>query len=187
VTPNEVKVGNPNPDFLLGITNSLSYKGFTLSALLDIRQGGQMWNGTRGALNNFGMSKESENRGSTIVFEGVKATDGAANNIPTKLDQSWYQGLGSGFGAVGSQFVENSGFMRLRQVNFSYRVNSAWLKKARMTDLTIGFTGRNLWLKTDYSGVDPETSLTGARNSQGSDYFNMPGTKSYAFTLGVKF
>ncbi|MEN9611534.1 MAG: hypothetical protein RLZZ628_2348 [Bacteroidota bacterium] len=46
VHPGNVNVGNPNPDYLLGITNSLSFKGITISALLDIRKGGEMWNGT---------------------------------------------------------------------------------------------------------------------------------------------
>jgi TonB-linked SusC/RagA family outer membrane protein len=182
----DVKVGNPNPDFLLGITNTFSFKGFSISALIDIRSGGEMWNGTLGALHNFGMSADTENRGTETVFAGV-TEDGKANTIPTKLDQSWYTGLGNGFNAVGAQFVQNSGFARLRQLNVSYRFDPKWLKSARMSDLTLSFTGRNLWIKTDYTGVDPETSLTGGRNSQGSDYFNMPGTKSMAFSLGVKF
>ena len=50
---------------------------------------------------------------------------------------------------------------------------------------TISFIGRNLWLSTKYKGVDPETSLTGASNSLGMDYFNMPGTKSYGLSLRV--
>ena len=186
VHPGDVKVGNPNPDFLLGITNSFSFKGFTISGLIDIRYGGEMWNGTLGALHNFGMSADTENRDTETTFEGVTA-DGKPNTIKSKLDQSWYQGLGNGFGAVGAQFIQNSGFARLRQLNASYRFNPSWLKQARMSDLVISFTGRNLWLKTAYTGVDPETSLTGARNSQGSDYFNMPNTKSMAFSLGVKF
>ena len=186
VHPGDVKVGNPNPDFLLGITNSLSFRGFTISGLIDIRYGGEMWNGTLGALHNFGMSADTENRGTETIFEGV-TPDGKPNTIKSKLDQSWYQGLGNGFGAVGSQFVQNSGFARLRQLNASYKFNPQWIKDLRMTDLTISFVGRNLWLKTDYTGVDPETSLTGARNSQGSDYFNMPNTKSWAVSLGVKF
>lgn len=186
VHPGDVKVGNPNPDFLLGITNTLSFKGFSISALIDIRSGGEMWNGTLGALRNFGMSADTENRDTETVFEGV-TPDGKPNTVKSKLDQSWYQGLGNGFGAVGAQFIESSAFARLRQLNASYRFNPKWLKQARMSDLTLSFTGRNLWLKTDYTGVDPETSLTGGRNSQGSDYFNMPNTKSMAFSLGVKF
>jgi hypothetical protein len=187
VHPGNARVGNPNPDYLLGITNSFTFKGLTLSVLFDIRKGGEMWNGTRGTLQNFGTAASTENRGETTVFEGVKFSDGSANTIPTKYDQSWYTGLGSGFGAVQSQFIENTGFMRLRTLNLNYRFDSKWVQKAKLSDLTLGLIGRNLWLKTDYTGVDPETSLLGARNAQGIDFYNMPNTTSWAFTLGVKF
>jgi TonB-linked SusC/RagA family outer membrane protein len=185
--PGNVNVGNPNADFLLGITNSFTFKGFSVSGLIDIRQGGQMWNGTLGALQNFGMAATTENRDTEKTFEGVKASDGTPNNISTKLNQGWYTGLGSGFGAIASQFIEDASFVRLRQLNASYKFDPKWLKIAKMSDLTIGLTGRNLWLQTKYTGVDPETSLTGSRNSQGLDYFNMPNTKSWALSLGVKF
>jgi hypothetical protein len=181
------KIGNPNPKFLLGINNSFSFKGLTVSALIDIREGGDLWNGTRGALNNFGMSKATETRGEKIVFEGINEKDGNRNTKEVVLDQAWYTGNGSGFGPVGEQFIEDGSAVRLRQLSASYSLNPNWLKKAKMSNLTISFTGRNLWLKTKYSGVDPETSLLGSRNAQGLDYFNMPGAKSYAVGLSVKF
>jgi len=52
----------------------------------------------------------------------------------------------------------------------------------------INLSGRNLWLDTDYPGVDPETSLTGAgSNIGGFDYFNNPGSKSYSLGVRVGF
>jgi TonB-linked SusC/RagA family outer membrane protein len=181
------KIGNPNPKFLLGINNTFSFKGFTISGLIDIRQGGQMWNGTRGALNNFGMSRATETRGEMKVFEGIMEADGSRNTKSVPLDQSWYAGKGSGFGPVAEQFVEDASFIRLRQATLAYTLNPNWLKSVKVSNLTISFTGRNLWLKTKYTGVDPETSLVGSGNAQGLDYFNMPGTKSYAFGLSAKF
>lgn len=53
--------------------------------------------------------------------------------------------------------------------------------------INVFVTGRNLWLSTDYSGVDPETSLTGAgSNVGGFDYFNMPSTKSYILGVNLR-
>ncbi len=179
-------IGNPNPDFLLGITNKISYKGFSVSALIDIRQGGQIWNGTRGALNNFGRTAETANRGTSIVWPGVKE-DGTTNTTPITLDQGWYQSLGTSFGAQVETFVEDASAARLRTLTVAYSFTPNLLRDWRMQDLTLSFTGRNLWLKTNNTGIDPETSLTGNGNSQGMDYFNMPGTKSWAFGLSVKF
>jgi hypothetical protein len=72
-------------------------------------------------------------------------------------------------------------------VSLTYSLEKKWLKKSIFNTVDISFIGRNLWISTDYSGVDPETSLTGAANSQGMDYFNMPSTKSYGVKLSVTF
>jgi hypothetical protein len=56
-----------------------------------------------------------------------------------------------------------------------------------LNSASVSVTGNNLILITDYEGVDPETSLMGANNAQGLDYFNMPGTKSYIFALKLNF
>jgi len=53
--------------------------------------------------------------------------------------------------------------------------------------INIQLSARNLWLSTDYPGVDPETNLTGASNGYGLDYFNMPNTKSYSATVKLSF
>jgi hypothetical protein len=93
---------------------------------------------------------------------------------------------GDAGGAAKEQSVQDGGWVRLREVGVSYRIDLEDKKFAKYLDLS--FTGRNLWLKTDYKGVDPETSLTGAgSNVGGFDYFNMPGTKSFIFGLKVGF
>ncbi|MFM8433285.1 MAG: TonB-dependent receptor domain-containing protein, partial [Bacteroidota bacterium] len=187
-------IGNPNPDWLMGITNGFTYKNFSLNALIDIRQGGDIWNGTRGAITFFGTAKETENRGSTKVFEGVVGYYDANNELvitsdpnttEATLNQSYYQGIGSGFTGPAEPFVEDGSFVRLRELTLSYSLGKDLLKKTPFGSVDIAFIGRNLWLKTDYQGIDPETSLTGANNSLGMDYFNNPGTKSYGVSLRV--
>ncbi len=77
--------------------------------------------------------------------------------------------------------MEPADWVRLRDITISYDLSnlSDFIK-----DTQIYFTGKNLWLLTPYTGIDPETSLSGSGNGQGMDYFNNPGTKSYS--LGVK-
>ncbi len=187
VDPTNRVVGNPNPDFLLAINNSISYKGLRITALLDIKSGGEIWNGTLGALNNFGMSKiTADLRNTQYVFPGVTES-GAVNSKSVVLDQAYYQSKGTSFGSQIESFVEDASWVRLRTVTVGYTLPNALLKAWSMQDLTLTFTGRNLWLKTNNTGVDPETSLLGNGNAQGAEYFNMPGTKSWAFGLSVKF
>jgi hypothetical protein len=71
----------------------------------------------------------------------------------------------------------------LRELTLSYKLNKSLLNRTFFHSAEVYFTGRNLWLSTPYTGIDPETSLIGAGNGQGLDYFNMPGTKSYTFGL----
>ncbi|MBK9292363.1 MAG: SusC/RagA family TonB-linked outer membrane protein [Bacteroidetes bacterium] len=182
----ETNLGNVMPDWTMGINNSLSWKGLSLSFLFDIKKGGKMWNGTKGAMYFFGTHKDTESRGdgAVYVFEGVKMSNGQPNDIKVAKDIDWYRnGEGSGFTGPAGQFVESTDWVRLRELTLSYALNRSLLTKTFLNSAEVFFTGRNLWLSTPYTGVDPETSLIGAGNGQGLDYFNMPGVKSYTFGL----
>ena len=97
-----------------------------------------------------------------------------------------YQERHCHFGASESSVYDGS-WVRLRELTLSYDFK---LKSSVpvIRSLNVYATGRNLWLSTDYPGVDPETSLTGSgSNVNGFDYFNNPGTKSYIFGVKVGF
>ncbi len=196
----ESVVGDPNPDWIGGITNTISYKNFRLSFLLDHVQGGDVWNGTKGALYTFGTHAETGNEvtapqdlttydGNTIAagtkFRGAVKDFGAG---PVALTQAWYTDLGGGFGPVGSQFIENGTRTRLREIGLGYSINGAgFRKRTHFQSIDISFTGRNLALWTDYTGIDPETNNTGPSNGRGLDYFNNPSTRSYLVTLRINY
>ncbi|MEN8158001.1 MAG: SusC/RagA family TonB-linked outer membrane protein [Bacteroidota bacterium] len=206
-----VPVGDVNPNWTANITNTFSYKGVRLSFLIDIKNGGWMYNGTAFAMNFFGVHERTANREvyytpeGTIdfertpeenlqVFEGVyghvdadgnPVSSGVENVSPVVLDQAWFQGQGSNFGG-GAQTasMEPADWVRLREVTLAYTIPT---QKKVVQFAEIYFTGRNLWLSTPYSGIDPETNLQGAVNGQGMDYFNMPGTKTYTFGVKLTF
>ncbi|MCJ8165764.1 SusC/RagA family TonB-linked outer membrane protein [Pontibacter sp. E15-1] len=179
-------IGDPNPDWTAGITNTFTWKGLSLSALLDIREGGDIWNGTVGVMTFFGTAKRTENRGETKVFDGVRL-DGTRNTQEVVLDEDWYQSNGGGFGAIEEQFVEDGSWVRLRELTLSYSLPATLLKESPVKAASIAFNARNLWLNTDYSGIDPENNLTGQGNALGLDYFSMPNTEGYGVTLRVTF
>jgi len=184
--PTQRVIGNPNPDWLLGINTTFRYENFSISALFDIREGGDIWNGTKGALTFFGMSELTENRGTVTVFDGV-LPDGRPNNIALPLTQSWYQGNGGGFGTVAEHFIAHGSFRRLRYVTLAYDLGDV-LANAGFDKFSVSVTGRNLFLSTPYTGFDPELSLVGSSsNGQGLDYFQMPNTKSFAIGLNATF
>jgi len=192
-------LGDPNPDWQAGLGMSMEYKGIKFTFLFQHSQGGEMWSGTEGVLRHFGISEETANvstagsdlqtyDGSTIAagetFRGNIYDFGGGN---VALDESWYTTLGGGFGPVGEQFIYDATWTRLREVSLSYSLPQNMVKKAKLQNVEIGVSGRNLLLWTDFPGIDPETNLTGASNGRGLEYFNNPSTRSVMFSLRIVY
>ena len=203
----EVVVGDPNPDYLMGITSGATYKNWSFNMLWDIRQGGDIWNGTRGALYYFGTHIDTDvmpdgtKRGETFVWEdvvmgnsgvyapGTVDADGNdisgnvnTSQIPNDID-SYALGPLSGFTGASRPFIEDGSWVRLRNIGVNYKFDPDALSGTKLKGLSVGVSGRNIFLSTPYRGVDPETNLSGATNSQGADYFNMPNTMGIIFNL----
>lgn len=206
-------IGDPNPDWRAGVGGLLNYKGFSLNFLFDHSEGGDIWNGTRGALAFFG---RAEYTGATTTLTGDQASNLKIYNGKTVaeqypfwqnsdgsytvrgeikdygagqvfVDEQFYRvGPGSGFTGPEEEFVEDATWSRLREVTLSYNFGNNltnWLRGA-----SLSLTGRNLFLWTDYQGNDPDTNLTGAgQNGFGLDYFNNPGTRTYKVALNLNF
>ena len=185
----ELKViGDPTPDFTIGFNNSFSYKNLSLDFLFEWKKGGQMWNGVDWALTWVGTAKQTEDRDTQRIIKGVKNSDGSPNDIVADINEYYYRSSGlNGFGNVDEHFVQDASWLRLRTLNLRYNLTEV-IKNDFFDNISINFTGNNLWLQTPYTGVDPETSLTGAgSNAQGVDYFNNPGTKSYGVGINLTF
>jgi len=198
-------IGNTNPKWYGSVISNLMYKGFAFGLQVDVRHGGDMWNGTRGALTNKGMAAQTENRGTPTVFKGMLGhldangnvvhygpdgvTElpgaGAVNTIQSSYDQFYWQNVGNSFGGGQETDVEDASFVRIRQISLTYEFARNVIKKSPFNSLSLTFFANNPKLWTKYDGVDPETSLTGPANAQGLDYFNNPGTKSYGIRLNV--
>jgi TonB-linked SusC/RagA family outer membrane protein len=183
---NETALGNVDPKWTGSFGSNLKWKDLSLYFMVDIKYGGKMWDGTRGAMDYFGTSAGTLNRGQMVVFEGVNAATGQKNTTAVPMSQDWYQSAGSGFVGATAPYIEDAGWVRLRTVTLTYNI-SKFLKKTFIRQLSVYFTGTNLLVFTKYKGVDPETSLAGSDNAQGIDYFNMPGTKSYTLGLNLAF
>ena len=205
----ESVIGDPNPTYRAGFGSNLSWKGFTMNILFETSQGNQMWAGTYGVLNYFGINPETANEVTVSATEAanIKNYNGVAvDQLVTPnsdgsftlrgnlkdfgagqvlLDEAWYTGLGGGFGPVSEQFIVDASWVRLRELSLSYAIPTKYTKKVGLSGVSVGFTGRNLLLWSSVDGIDPELNLTGTSNGRGLDYFTNPGTRSYIFNLRI--
>jgi len=180
-------IGEASPDFILGASTKLSVMGFTLAATMDWKSGGQMYHGTNGLLDLYGVSKNTEDRESTFVYAGVKP-DGTPNDIVRggPEDPDAYQDLITGvLTSIDEYYIQDNSFVKLRDVTLSYRIPKKIFNNKVGLDLSV-YT-RNILLWTELPNFDPEASQ-GNNNMGGSfERFSMPQTTSYGFGINLNF
>ena len=201
--PGSYVIGDPNPDFTLGWTNSFSWKGFTLSALIDWKQGGDLYSFSAASLLLRGQLEMSIDREALRVVPGVLGdpqtytaiTDGGGQKIQNTIPVTAFDShFSNGWGAYGQDEVNiyDGTVIRLREVSLGYSVPKSILSKTPFGSARISVTGRNLWFNApnmlEGLNLDPEASgLTSATNIQGFEYGAAPTTKRYGVNLNLTF
>lgn len=185
VDPQQAVIGDPNPLWNLGLRNSVTYKNFTLSFLLDSRYGFDIYNSAHAQMVTNGVSKITEDRFDPFVFEGEKLSDGGTNDIEVVKGERWYR---STIQYPDLYIEKDLWWVRLRDVNFTWHLPKVWIDKLKLENLDLTLTGRNLFLNTNYSGQDPDVNLRGGfTNGYGADFFNYPTTRSIGVGIKVTF
>ncbi len=185
-------VGNREPDLLLGWNNSISYKNWNLSFLIDVRLGGDVYNATEYSMVYAGTSKLTENRGKDITFTGAVVDDDGNYNAATRTveqTQEYFQDILS---ADASYFITSVNWFRLRSASLSYQVpKSLCTRIGFVKDIDVSLSGTNLLLFTNYDGMDPEVSAGGSgvvgAGSSSIDYAGVPATTSISLGLNITF
>lgn len=206
-------IGNREPKLTGGFNNSLQYKNFNFSFLFDFRVGGDIYNGTDYFMTINGMSKRSMERDvltlngavntgtaaapvyedKTFTFEADKFYDQKGTlTSGRKIIQDYWSDF---YTRESANFMTNTNWLRLRSVSLSYNFADELVKSAGLGKVIKGatatLTGTNLWLLTNYKGMDPETSAAGSgivgSSSVGIDYNGVPSTAGVAFGINLKF
>jgi TonB-linked SusC/RagA family outer membrane protein len=179
------------PDFLIGLSNTVQWKRFSLSALLDIRKGGDVYNATEWWLTQRGLSTRTLDRWEPRVVAGV-LRDGKENTAnPTPNSIVVVPALNTNYYLAMSEelFIEkNINWVRLRDVTLSYRLPNGMFGGR---SASVFVTGTELFLITNYSGSDPivngNTAATGGSGGIGIDYGNFPMPVGINFGMRLGF
>ena len=182
-------------DLTGGFNNSLIYKGISLYFLIDFKFGGDIYSGTNVRLTQWGQHKQTLSfREGGMVIEGVTNIEEDQEKTPKyqplsmSLDQEQTYNYWNDLGECDqSHFIYDASFVKLRQLVLTYNLSSRLLSKTPFNSMAISFAGSNLailYKKTE--NIDPESDYSNTE-SQGLDYFGMPGTSSYGFKIMVGF
>ena len=193
LSPVNAEIGNTNPDWTAGITNTFKYKGFNLSFLIDIRKGGDVYSRNIGDLYRSGTAKETAEfdrfdangaLAKPYVIAGTLA-NGQPNTTAITSEQYWSNMYAFG---TGESYVFDGSWVRLREASISYAIPKKLLEKTPIGKLEIGLNGRNLWLHApNFPHFDPEMNATGVSNSQGFEANGLPQSRNYGFFLRATF
>ncbi|ERM81775.1 hypothetical protein P872_19160 [Rhodonellum psychrophilum GCM71 = DSM 17998] len=190
--------GNYNPDWMLGIQNSLAYKNFTLGFLFDIRYGGIVVSRTKtigstsgqleetlfGRANGYDMTLE----GNGIISPGVIANgDGTFRPNDVKItSRNWHNRYYERNNVEAAKY--DASYVKLREVTLGYNLPKNWLSRVPFEDVRVSLVGRNLALWTENPHFDPETlSMSGGTLQPGVENMAFPSTRSIGFNVNLKF
>lgn len=171
-----VYLGHTSPSCNIGWNNTLEYKGFALSFLLNSRIGGVVTSSTQALLDRFGVSAATaearDNGGALLPGQG-------------RVDaKTYYQMVGTGDWHTSGYYTYSATNVRLQNLTFSYTFPSRWFGNV-VRDLTLSFIAENPWMIYCKAPFDPELTPSTSTFGQGNDYFMQPSTRSFGF--GVRF
>lgn len=199
-------IGDPNPDFRVGLINTFTYKNLSLRAQFDWKEGGDIISTSIAALLGRGVTKDTEDRERTWVIpgfygdnDGNPILDSDGNKIPntTQVDTNeLYFAPGGGSASFGQNSVREATVYdgtvyRLREASLTYDMPSKWLEKTPFGKVTLSVLGNNLWFFAPnvpkYTNFDPEVNSFGSTRLQGVEIAAAPTARRYGFRVNLTF
>jgi TonB-linked SusC/RagA family outer membrane protein len=200
------EIGNPNPDYKLGITNTIAYKGFVLSGLFDVTKGGDIYSVTVSSLLGRGVTEDTKDREALWVIPGVYGDPNThqpimvgGKTIPnqtriTTNDLYFAPGGASATFAINAseEFnVYDATVYRLRELTLGYELPKSVTSRLKVSGLRLSLSGHNLWYLAPnipkHTNFDPEVSSYGATSVQGIEFSAAPTTRRIGINLNVTF
>ena len=190
---------NMQHDWIGGVTTSLTWKGLTLSAAFDIRQGGYMFSRTKNLMQftGNGIITAYNNRNPFIIPNSVVATsDGyAPNTTPILFSdgglQSYYD---DGYGNAGLAYLLDRSYTKLRNLSLTWSLPAKWLNPIDLTGVDITVYGNNLftWTAKGNRYVDPESTTIssgsyGDMATQFGELYTNPSNRTFGLNLKVTY
>lgn len=190
-------IGNIQPDLMMSVTPSFRWKNLNISAMFDMKFGGDIVSVSEGMATMVGTSERTAYRGEFkelngvqdyyMVVPGVKA-DGTPNDIPVSA-QTYYSTIGLYLSQQGyaEEFVHDASYIKLKELSVGYTFPSKWLKKTPLQSARISFVARNLCFLMKHTPGNPDGGYDTSMFSQALDFLAVPYARTYGLTVNVEF
>jgi hypothetical protein len=177
-----VLLGNAQPDWLGGWSNSISFKDLTISFLIDARVGGKIYSQTSSDLDGNGVSLRSlQYRESGVVVSGINTGTGVQNTANISGQEYW-----EAMSDISENYLYDQDNVRLRELSIGYKLPG--LDKIGLQDAYIQLVGRNLFfISKEAEDIDPEVMLGTTLGIQGMSHNAMPTMRSVGLNLTLNF
>ena len=174
-------LGNAQPDWLAGWSNSFFYKNFSLNVLIDGRFGGVVYSGDSSRLDSYGVSERSlQYRESGVVLDAVDP-NGAANTVNITGQEYWQR-----IADIAEPYVYAQDNVRLRELAIGYSFPD--VSALGMESVNLQLIGRNLFfINKKAEDIDPEAALGTNLGGQGIALGNLPTLRSIGLNVTLKF
>ena len=190
-------IGNIQPDLLMSVTPALNFKGVSLTAMFDMRFGGNIVSVSEGMATSVGTSQRTAYRGEYKEIAGVKdyymvvpgvKEDGTPNDIPVSA-QAYYSAIGIYKSQKGyaEEFVHDASYIKLKELSLGYSFPKSMLRKTPFTMLKLSFVARNLCFLMKHTPGNPDGGYDTTMFSQALDFAAVPYTRTYGFSVNVGF
>ena len=171
-------IGDPNPDFGMGLTLTANYKNWSLSTFFSGEFGFDIYNGTRKQLEFMTYGNLYTNRGIDVLNAWTPENTGSSIPALTTVDDNNET-------RMSTYFVEDGSYLKCKYIKLSYRFDQPWMKGLGLTALNLYGQVENVFTFTKYNGLDPEVPLStyGARIDNGP----YPRARTFSVGLNVQF
>ena len=174
-------LGNAQPDFLAGWSNTIRYKDFSMSFLIDARIGGQIYSQTSAGLDRAGVSKRSLQYRDGVTVSGNNTATGAPNTESISGEEYW-----TAMSNVSGEYIYDQDNVRLRELSIGYNVPGVDI--IGLQSANIQLVGRNLFfLSKSADDIDPEAMLGTSIGVQGMSHYAMPTLTSLGLNVTLNF
>lgn len=201
-------IGKITPDWTAGISNNITFRNLSLSVLVDMVQGKDIYSSSKYQMTAKGTGvwtiegrreRDMDDEGNQLPYVGVlpgvqeildeggNVTGYEPNTVAVDGQTYWAT---RAWGGISEEFVVDGSFIMLREVMISYRLNPNWLRNVRIEGLTLSLVGRNLWYIQEHMmdmGISPETAPNTSAGFSGIDAHSLPTTRTFGLNVNVRF